>query len=204
MKQLLTALALILLNPPTQAAEIAEINESWNVGENTYTMKTQSSYNQENVDAHKEICFSFHAKDLSINSNVTKETFDKYYDFRANEYKNGVSNLLLISRQCEIIGGTYYTPIKYDRVLHISSTGFKPDTPINELGLAYAKMIAFLSSSQNFPDQKRLVLFLKSDSQYVPVAQQLGFTESNYPIPSYPGLQINYPFKLTAFEKEIK
>lgn len=208
MKQILIALGLIVCVAQANEAERVQINETWEVGDSVYTMKTEDSYDESRVSIFKDINLNFHRADLLKTGGDKLEELLAIYkvalDSRATQFENGELSLLLLSKQDDISGGTYFKVEEDGKTVCIRGAGFKIDIPQQEKVLAYSKLVAALSSSKYFPESKRLVLFLKDGSQLIHLVNQLGFKDSDYPVTDITTLSQSLEnVKLLSFEKAI-
>jgi hypothetical protein len=208
MKQILIALGLIVCVTQTQGAEQIQIDECWSFGDNVFTMKTEDSYNASHVNSFKDVSMSFHKADSSgKDTNEIKKLMDIFaegFDIRAKEFEDGKNSLLLLSKQDNIVGGTYFKMEEDGNTVCIHGAGFKTDIPQQELGLAYYKLVTALSSSKYFPNSKRLVLFLLENSPLIDTVKKLGFTNSDYPPSNIAELsQALKDIKRLSFEKAM-
>jgi hypothetical protein len=213
MKRILLALGIVLCAGQVEGAEQVQINENWKVDDNVYTLKMEPSYDESRVNIYTNICVDFHKADFikscgqECDADLIEEQLTVHRDFlgmRANEFKSGDLSLLLLSKEDEILGGAYIKMGGDDQTVCIRGAGYKVDIGQKEMLLAQQKMMAVLSSSQNFPSFKRLVLFLKEGSQLIPVVYHLGFKDSDYPVPEttlHPAFM--QKTKILSFEKPI-
>jgi len=189
MKQWAVALSVTISSGMTMATEVSRINEKWGETGTSYSM-TQESYNEELVSKMHDIILNFHMVDtagteaaLPFHNNDSAE-YKVYADDQiqksADRLKNRKGCLLSISKNEELVGGTYFSVEQDGEVVRMQHAGFRLDLPMEEIGFSQQKMMEVLSSRTYFPDIKTLVVYLRHNSALEPRLFMLGFDKGTY------------------------
>ena len=93
--------------------------------------------------------------------------------------KEGKNSLILIYKNDDIVGGTYYLSAQEDQILQITGAGYNLNLQPMEIGMLYKQAFNVLSSKKYFPKADKLLVCSRNLSDKVASLKQFGFIESN-------------------------
>lgn len=162
-----------------------EISQTWSMEDHTYNLK-QESYDPDKVKAYHGICTAFQKVDSTIVRHLPEKEFDEFREnilnIRASWLERGDASLLLLYKNNEMIGGTYYFTEENGRVVRLSCAGYKLGLDKEELVIAQMHTLSVLSSKNYFPHGEKLIATLAQTSGYIPLLEKFGFVKSDYPV----------------------
>lgn len=172
-----------------------------------YSFIHEVTYNEQNIQAFNDIVLAFHQVDFEAIQALQEQykSLENYLKFaanlletRANWLKEGTGALLLVKRNGEFVGGTYYRLLDDESVLYVSCAGYKNTLPFSEVFMMKKMVVDILSSSNNFPNTKKMVVLLRHGSDYISELTLLGFVDSDYMLQEHFDLR-----KYRFFEKPM-
>lgn len=188
MKKVILASLLVFQSSMVLAGEISE---TWNVGDNIFTLKNEE-YNEEKITAYNNLCKEFHKADRAGTESVCNllgKTEGQYWEWamgliqkRSDGLKEGTVSLVLLYKNEEVVGGTYYLKEQEGKVIRVSGAGYRLDLNPLESGIAKKKTMDVLSSKKYFPEGEKLIVALWKNSDLKPQLMQLEFNETSYDI----------------------
>jgi len=166
----------------------AHLSDAWTIGNDHFELKSVG-YDESITNRVNNLIWEFHKKDQCKNQLSESEASALFQKFshklaeRTQKFKDGECFLLVVFKNGDIVGGSYYAIDENAKIVLIAGMGYDesillPGTQEN----AMAKEITMdqLSSRENFPQQERLIVFLRRGSDYLDQVSKLNFVESNY------------------------